>query len=58
MMDLSTVFGPLEMDQDGFQVAHKWLTFQWQNSRKVILWPEELAPGKPRFPTPPWNQRR
>jgi hypothetical protein len=24
----------------------------------VIVWPEELAPGKPRFPTPPWSQRR
>ena len=26
--------------------------------KKVIVWPEELAPGKPRFPTPPWSQRR
>jgi hypothetical protein len=24
---------------------------------KVIVWPEELAPGLPRFPTPPWSQR-
>ena len=31
--------------------------FQWQDSKKVIVWPEELAPGKPRFPTPPWSQR-
>ncbi len=23
----------------------------------TIVWPEELAPGKPRFPTPPWSQR-
>jgi hypothetical protein len=23
----------------------------------AIVWPEELAPGKPRFPTPPWSQR-
>jgi branched-chain amino acid transport system substrate-binding protein len=22
------------------------------------IWPEELAPGKPRFPTPPWSQRQ
>jgi hypothetical protein len=31
--------------------------FQWQDGKKVVVWPEELAPGKPRFPTPPWNQR-
>jgi NADPH:quinone reductase-like Zn-dependent oxidoreductase len=57
-MDLNTVFGPFKVDQDGFQVARKWLMFQWQNGRKVILWPEELAPGRPRFPTPPWSQRQ
>jgi hypothetical protein len=33
------------------------LLFQWQDGQKVIVWPEELAPGKPRFPTPPWSQR-
>jgi branched-chain amino acid transport system substrate-binding protein len=57
-MDLNTVFGPFKVDQDGFQIAHKMLLFQWQNGKKVILWPEELAPGKPRFPTPPWSQRQ
>ena len=34
------------------------LLFQWQDGKKVIVWPEELAPDKPRFPTPPWSQRR
>jgi len=47
-----------EPAQDGFQVAHKMVTFQWQDGKKVIVWPEELAPGKPRFPTPPWSQRQ
>jgi branched-chain amino acid transport system substrate-binding protein len=56
-MDLHTVFGPFKVDPDGFQVAHKMLMFQWQDGKKVILWPEELAPGKARFPTPPWSQR-
>jgi branched-chain amino acid transport system substrate-binding protein len=57
-MDLNTVFGAFKVDQDGFQIAHKMVLFQWQDSQKVIVWPEELAPGKPRFPTPPWNQRQ
>jgi branched-chain amino acid transport system substrate-binding protein len=57
-MDLNTVLGRFKVDQDGFQIAHKMLMFQWQNGKKVILWPEELAPGKPRFPTPPWSQRQ
>jgi branched-chain amino acid transport system substrate-binding protein len=56
-MDRNTVFGAFRVDQSGVQVAHKMLLFQWQDGKKVIVWPEELAPGKPRFPTPPWSQR-
>jgi branched-chain amino acid transport system substrate-binding protein len=57
-MDLNTVFGAFRVDPDGFQIAHKMVIFQWQDGKKVIVWPEELAPGKPRFPTPPWSQRQ
>jgi branched-chain amino acid transport system substrate-binding protein len=56
-MDLNTVYGGFKVDPDGFQIAHKMVTFQWQDGKKVIVWPDELAPGKPRFPTPPWSQR-
>jgi branched-chain amino acid transport system substrate-binding protein len=56
-MDRNTVFGAFRVDRDGLQIAHKMLLFQWQDGKKVIVWPEELAPGKPRFPTPPWSQR-
>src|SRR5262249_62269063 len=52
-----TAFGDYAVDQDGFQIAHKMATHQWQDSKRVIVWPDELANGKPRFPTPPWNQR-
>ena len=54
---LPTVYGGFKVDQDGFQIAHKMVMFQWQDSKKLIVWPEELARGKPRFPTPPWSQR-
>ena len=56
-MDLNTVYGGFKVDADGFQIAHKMVTFQWQGGKKVIVWPDDLAPGKPRFPTPPWSQR-
>jgi branched-chain amino acid transport system substrate-binding protein len=57
-LDTNTVFGVFKVDQDGVQIGHKMLLFQWQDGKKVIVWPEELAPGKPRFPTPPWSQRQ
>ena len=56
-LDLNTVYGGFKVDADGIQVAHITLVFQWQDGKKVIVWPDELAPGKPRFPTPPWSQR-
>ena len=56
-LEMRTVFGDFNVDEDGFQSAHKMVTFQWQNEKKVIVWPDDLASGKARFPTPPWNQR-
>jgi branched-chain amino acid transport system substrate-binding protein len=57
-LDFNTVFGRFKVDPDGVQIGHKTVLFQWQDGKKVIVWPEELAPGKPRFPMPPWSQRR
>jgi len=56
-LEMKTAFGDFKVDQDGFQTAHKMVTTQWQDGKKVIVWPDELANGKLRFPTPPWNQR-
>src|SRR5262249_11628284 len=56
-LDYYNIYGGFKVDRDGFQIAHKMVMFQWQDGKKVIVWPEELAPGKPRFPTPPWSQR-
>jgi branched-chain amino acid transport system substrate-binding protein len=54
---LKTAFGDYAVDQDGFQVAHKMVILQWQDGKKVTVWPEELANAKVRFPTPAWNHR-
>jgi branched-chain amino acid transport system substrate-binding protein len=56
-LETKTMFGEYKVDPDGFQVAHKMVTFQWQGEKKVTVWPDDLAQGKVRFPTPPWNQR-
>lgn len=53
----NTAYGAFKVDADGFQVAHKMVLFQWQDGKKAIVWPEELAAERPRFPTPPWTKR-
>jgi branched-chain amino acid transport system substrate-binding protein len=52
-----TMFGDYQVDKDGFQTAHKMVLLQWQDGKRVVVWPDDLANGKPRFPTPPWNAR-
>ncbi len=52
-----TILGDFAVDERGFQVAHKSVTTQWQDSKQVIIWPDDVAAGKPRFPTPPWTAR-
>jgi len=56
-LETRTMFGDYKVDQDGFQTAHKMVTFQWQKEKKVVVWPDDLAQGKIVFPTPPWTQR-
>jgi branched-chain amino acid transport system substrate-binding protein len=55
--EMKTAFGEYKVDQDGFQLSHKMVTFQWQKEKKVVVWPDDLAQSKPLFPTPPWTSR-
>jgi branched-chain amino acid transport system substrate-binding protein len=56
-MRTRTAFGDYAVEPDGFQTAHKMVLLQWQDGKRMIVWPEELSNGKAHFPTPPWNQR-
>jgi branched-chain amino acid transport system substrate-binding protein len=56
-LKMRTAFGDYAVDQDGFQTAHKMVMIQWQDGKRIVVWPDDLANGKARFPTPPWNQR-
>jgi branched-chain amino acid transport system substrate-binding protein len=56
-LEMKSLFGDYKVDETGFQVAHKMVLFQWQDKKKVTVWPDDLAAGAARFPTPPWNQR-
>jgi len=57
-LDANTVFGRFKVDSTGYQVAQQMLAIQWQDGTKVMVWPEGLAADRPRYPTPPWSQRK
>ena len=52
-----TIFSDYAVDERGYQIANNGLFIQWQDGVKVVVWPDELASAKPRFPTPPWSKR-
>jgi branched-chain amino acid transport system substrate-binding protein len=52
-----TVLGDFAVDERGYQTAHKAITIQWQNGQQVVVWPDDVTSGRPRFPSPPWSQR-
>jgi len=52
-----TVLGDFTVDGRGFQIAHKAVTIQWQDGKKTVVWPDDVASAKARFPTPPWAER-
>ena len=52
-----TAFGAFDVDERGYQLGHRMVTIQWQDGRQVVVWPDDVASGKIRFPTPPWSQR-
>src|SRR5690606_19805396 len=46
-LDTMTVMGRYGVDRDGKQVRHLAVTVQWQNGRKEVVAPSELATAKP-----------
>ncbi len=56
-LEMQTVFGDYAVDERGYQIANTGLFIQWQDGRKVVVWPEGVAACEQRFPTPTWGER-
>jgi len=51
MLDFSTFFGPFKIDPEtGRQTGHSMLIVQWQQGRKVVVWPPEHKTGDLVYP--------
>jgi branched-chain amino acid transport system substrate-binding protein len=56
-LELDTIYGKFKVDEHGVQVGYTSALLQWQKGKQVLVWPENLAQGKPILPTPPWSKR-
>jgi len=57
-LKLDTVYGRFEVDPRGVQIGFVSALLQWQKGKQVLVWPDDVAKGKPILPTPPWSQRQ
>ncbi len=50
-----TFFGKLQIDPEtGLQIGHEMVVAQWQNGKRVVVWPEVVAEAAPVYPSPVW----
>lgn len=55
--DVTTFYGHIAFDSTGINSTKPMAVEQWQNGKKVTVWPQDAANGKPMWPTPPWSNR-
>jgi len=51
---IDTVVGPMKYDERGVPEGRA-MNFQWQNGKKVILYPFDIAQGELVYPRPEWS---
>ncbi len=54
---MMTFYGRIEFDETGKNIAKPTVLFQVQDGKYVVVYPEEFAEAKIRWPTPPWGER-
>ncbi|MEM1777408.1 MAG: ABC transporter substrate-binding protein [Acidilobaceae archaeon] len=57
-MDIMTFFGRFKIDPaTGFQLGHISVIGQWQDGKKVIVWPPEVATDRLYYPVFTWEEK-
>jgi branched-chain amino acid transport system substrate-binding protein len=51
-LQFMSFYGGWDVDETGLQVGHSMVDVQWQDGKRIIVWPEEAQTGKPYYPMP------
>jgi len=49
-LTFTSFYGGWDIDATGKQIGHSMVQVQWQNGKRVIIWPEAAQTGKPAYP--------
>ena len=57
-LEMTTFYGKFKVDPvTGWQTGHKMGVIQWQNAKKIVVWPPEANPQEMWYPMKKWSER-
>ncbi|MGB3460087.1 MAG: ABC transporter substrate-binding protein [Halobacteriota archaeon] len=56
-LDAMTFYGRIKFNEQGRVIYKPMVAVQVQKGKRVIVWPEHLATGSVKYPTPSWAER-
>jgi branched-chain amino acid transport system substrate-binding protein len=56
-LDFMSFYGPITVDARGINLTKPMAVEQWQDGKKVTVWPADVANAKPAWPMPSWDGR-
>lgn len=56
-LEFMSFYGTWDIDDTGLQVGHSMVDVQWQDGKRVIVWPEPAQTGKPCYPMPTFEEK-
>ncbi|MCF8110443.1 MAG: amino acid ABC transporter substrate-binding protein [Desulfobacteraceae bacterium] len=57
-LEFMSFYGSWDIDDSGLQVGHSMVDVQWQDGKRVIVWPESAQTGKPCYPMPTFDEKK
>src|SRR3954469_6789487 len=55
-LDFMSFYGQIKFDERGINTTKPMAVEQWQDGKKVTVWPADVANAKVAWPAPAWNQ--
>jgi branched-chain amino acid transport system substrate-binding protein len=56
-LNFTSFYGQIKFDERGINVTKPMAVEQWQNGKRVTVWPADVAEGKATWPFPTWSTR-
>jgi branched-chain amino acid transport system substrate-binding protein len=56
-LSFTSFYGVIKFDERGINVTKPMAVEQWQNARRVTVWPSDVAEAKALWPLTPWSAR-